>query len=442
MKRDKGSSLRIWRVLVPLTFSLTTVLLLWRHQYPLSPDAASSLLWLSRLDPLMLLAEWRAAGSLPGWFWLPLGVVVLTFLFGRIFCGWICPLGGMLAQIPIRYNGLKILEGLHKSRYIWLVFLLILLTGSHWPLFLTPFHLLTEELTRLWQGKIPWLLASMILLGVLFPPRFWCIYICPTGLILAAVSRLRSFRLRIGELCMDCGVCGEVCPTKAAHVEEGKMTEDCMLCGRCWQACPVEAIKWRNPGSVPPSGLDVSPTTLSRRQLFKSGLVLMVGGFGWKHLEPAAAAGVIRPPGARPEEEFLARCSRCGRCVKVCPTECLFPMPLEAGFTAFLTPRIIPRQAKCELCLSCQEVCPTGAIDRVPLKQVKMGIAELKQSRCLVWAEQKLCLLCREQCPVHAIEVDEENRPYVSNNVCVGCGACENGCPLKESAIIVRPIEK
>ena len=442
MKSDKVSSLRIWRVLVPLLFSLTTILLFWNHQYPLSPDTASGLLWLSRLDPLMLLAEWRAAEYLPGWFWLPLAVVVFTFFFGRIFCGWICPVGGLLAQIPIRHNGLKIPKMLHKCRYLWLAFLVILLMGSHWPLFLTPFHLLTAELTRLWQGKMPWLLTSIILLGFLFFPRFWCNYLCPTGLLLAASARLRSFRFRIGDHCIDCGLCRETCPMKAVHVEEGKVTEDCMLCGRCWQSCPVGAITWRSPNSLSPSRLDVSLPILSRRQLFKGGMAVMVSGSVWQYLGSTAEAKVIRPPGARPEEEFLARCSRCGRCVKVCPAECLFPMPLEAGFIAFLTPRVIPRQAKCELCLSCQEVCPTGAIDRVPLKQVKMGLAELDRRRCLAWAEHRLCLLCREQCPAHAIEVDAENRPYINEKLCVGCGGCENGCPLKEPAIMVWPIEK
>lgn len=443
MKGDESSYLRIWRILVPLAFFLMTVLLLWLHQYPLSSDAASSLLWLSRLDPLMLLAEWRAAGYLPGWFWLPLGVVVLTLLVGRIFCGWICPVGGLLAQLPIRHNGLKIPQVLYKARFIWLVFLLILLMSSPWPLFLTPFHFLTAEFTRLWQGKIPWALASMILLGLLSFPRFWCIYICPTGLLLSVLSRWRAFRFRIDDPCMDCRICEEACHTQSVNVEDGKVTEDCMLCGRCWQVCPVGAIKWCNSDSLTPSSAPVvSLMELSRRQLFKGGLAVIISGFGWQYLEPTATAGVLRPPGARSEEEFLNRCSRCGRCVKVCPAECLFPMPLEEGFTAFLTPRVIPRQARCELCLSCQEVCPTGAINRVPLKEVKMGIAELDRRRCLVWAEQKLCLLCREQCPVHAVGVDEENRPYVNEDLCVGCGGCENGCPLKESAIIVRPIGK
>jgi ferredoxin len=114
-------------------------------------------------------------------------------------------------------------------------------------------------------------------------------------------------------------------------------------------------------------------------------------------------------------------------------------MPLEAGFAAFLTPRVIPRQSRCELCMLCQEVCPTGAIGHVPLAQVKMGMAEIDRTQCLVWGDGRKCLLCREQCPVHAIEVDEKKRPVVDDTVCVGCGACENGCPLNEAAITVKP---
>ncbi len=206
-----------------------------------------------------------------------------------------------------------------------------------------------------------------------------------------------------------------------------------MLCGRCWQSCPQEALSWRSPGLA--AQPERSLGGLSRRQFFQGGVAVFV-------LQPAGGLAVIRPPGAVAEAEFLARCSRCSRCVKVCPSQCLIPLPLESGISAFLTPGIIPRQASCALCLLCQEVCPTKAIEPVPLQQVKMGLAELNKEKCLVWAEQKLCLLCREQCPVHAIGADEQNRPYVNDTLCVGCGGCENGCPLSQSAIVVRPVNK
>lgn len=440
MIRDKASLLSTWRIIVPLTVLLTTVVSFWFYEYPLSDNTTILMCWLSRLDPWLLLAEWRATGALPIWFWLPLGVVVLTILFGRVFCGWICPVGAIVAQIPVRRSHLKLSQHLQKGRYLWLVFLLMLLLYSNWPLFLTPFHILTEELTRIWQGKFPYLLISMLLAGILFFPRFWCVYVCPTGILLVILSRWRLFHFVIGEGCIECKACESVCRSKAMSLEESKAKEDCMLCGRCWQVCPVGMVKGQNRNVfTTPEKNDAMP--LSRRQLVKGGLALVAGGFSWKYLG-ATAASVLRPPGALAEEEFLASCSRCGRCVKVCPAQCLFPMPIESGLSAFLTPRLQPRLAKCELCLTCQEVCPTGAIQHVPVSMVKMGIAELDRRQCLVWAERKLCLLCREQCPVHAIEVDENNRPYVNSNLCVGCGGCENGCPLSKAAIVVRPIEK
>lgn len=430
--------LSIWRVLVPFVLLFTTVLLFWRHQYPLPPDAIG-LLWLSRLDPLMLLAEWRTTGILPDWFWGPLGIAMLTIFLGRIFCGWICPLGGLLALLPFRHNR-QPPHWLEENRYLWLLFLLILLlAGSNWPLFLSPFHLLTEEFTRLLQGKMIWLLGGMLCVGIGFFPRFWCTYICPTGLLLAFMSRWRVFRFVVGVDCSDCNACRKICPTQAVNPGTRRGREDCMLCGRCWQACPANEIHWQQAVSVrQPSS---SPGNLSRRTFFKGGVALVAAGFSWQWLQQSAVAAVIRPPGAASEADFLAMCSRCGRCVKVCPSECLFPMPLEAGLLAFLTPRVIPRQARCDLCLLCQEVCPTGAIGHVPLAEVKMGVAVLDQRKCLVWSEKKVCLLCREQCPVQAIEMDEHSRPYVNEAKCVGCGACENGCPLKTAAIIVEPVE-
>lgn len=431
-------SLRLWRVLLPLSVALAVAVLLWRYQYPLPPDAVG-LLWLSRLDPLLLLAEWRAEKAIPGWAWLPLIVTAVTLLFGRLFCGWLCPLGALLAQIPNRLGRIPVPAWFAENRMYWLVFCLaLLLFGSNWPLLLTPFHLLSEEFVRLWQGKMPWLMAAVLLSGVLFFPRFWCTYMCPTGLLLAVISRWRPFRLKIADGCLDCGLCGGVCRTRAVQPRERRVAEDCMLCGRCWQACPAGAINWRD-ADVPRS---VPAWVLSRRQLVKGAVTVAAAGAGWQALGRSAAAAVIRPPGALPEADFVDRCSRCGRCVKVCPPECLFPMPLEAGFAAFLTPRVIPRQARCELCMLCQEVCPTGAIGRVPLAQVKMGTAEIDRTQCLVWGDGRKCLLCREQCPVHAIEVDEKKRPVVDDNVCVGCGACENGCPLSEAAITVKPIQQ
>ena len=151
-------------------------------------------------------------------------------------------------------------------------------------------------------------------------------------------------------------------------------------------------------------------------------------------------ASPIRPPGALDEAEFLARCSRCGRCIKACPAQCIKAMPLAAGPAQFLTPMVVPREARCELTQDCQKVCPTGAIAHLPVEKAVMGIAEIDRARCLGWAEGKLCLVCQEQCPRHAVAADASARPGIIVDRCVGCGACENACPVDDpAAVVVKP---
>jgi ferredoxin-type protein NapF len=425
---------RLWRRIIPLAFLGATILFFISYQYPLPPEAAG-LLWLARLDPLLAISTLRAEGAIPGWIWLSLITVVVTILFGRMFCGWICPLGALLAQIPSRLSRNKAPRIIYAVRYLWLTFIIILLLiGTNLPLYLTPFHLLPAELTRIWQGNIPWMLLGILLLGSLFFPRFWCASLCPTGLLLGALARWRIFRLSISAQCKNCSLCAGACRMKAARPGERQVAEDCVLCGRCQEVCPGKAIGWHQ--DEPRNKSEVM--VLNRRNLLKGGAALAVAAVCWPVLR-AEAAAIIRPPGALAEEDFLARCSRCGRCIKVCPSQALHPMPIEAGLKSFLTPQVIPRTAKCELCMLCPEVCPTGALESIPVDKVKMGTAKIDRGRCLVWQQQAPCLLCYEQCPVHAIEVDAAERPIVNEALCVGCGACEYGCPAAEPAPTVQP---
>ncbi|MDD5674439.1 MAG: 4Fe-4S binding protein, partial [Chitinivibrionales bacterium] len=52
---------------------------------------------------------------------------------------------------------------------------------------------------------------------------------------------------------------------------------------------------------------------------------------------------LIRPPGAIPENQFLARCIACGQCLKACPTNALQPCTAQAGLPRLFTPRVVPR---------------------------------------------------------------------------------------------------
>jgi MauM/NapG family ferredoxin protein len=157
---------------------------------------------------------------------------------------------------------------------------------------------------------------------------------------------------------------------------------------------------------------------------------------------------LIRPPGAIPETQFSARCIACGACMKACPTNTLQPCTLGDGFGRMFTPKVVPRIAGCEdTCYVCGHVCPTKAIRALTPGQksfAKIGTAVIDRHRCLAWEQNKQCLVCDEVCPYNAIEprmVETTTGlfrvPVVDESLCIGCGMCEQHCPIDDTAAIV-----
>jgi len=166
---------------------------------------------------------------------------------------------------------------------------------------------------------------------------------------------------------------------------------------------------------------------------------------------------LLRPPGVEDEGEFLARCIRCGECMKVCLTNGLQPVLWEAGLEGLYTPKLVPRLGYCDPnCTLCGQVCPTGAIPRLDLEvkqNLALGTATINRSRCIPYSEGTGCLVCEEHCPVapkaitfNVAEVpDQQGKktlvklPVVQPDRCIGCGHCEHVCPVGgEAAIRVK----
>ena len=159
---------------------------------------------------------------------------------------------------------------------------------------------------------------------------------------------------------------------------------------------------------------------------------------------------LIRPPGARPETEFLARCLGCGLCMKICPTGALQPCVAEAGLEGLWTPRIVPGLGYCDYtCNLCGQICPTEAIEPLPLEtkqQTKTGLAAFDTTRCIPYAYGRDCMVCEEHCPVpdkaiyfQEVEILDRDgvplkikQPHVDPDLCIGCGVCENVCPYQD----------
>lgn len=148
----------------------------------------------------------------------------------------------------------------------------------------------------------------------------------------------------------------------------------------------------------------------------------------------------LRPPGAGPEDRFLAACERCGACREACPYEVILPLGPAYGDAAG-TPGILPRGGACRLCdgLPCAAACPSGALRPVPREEVRMGTARLLAERC--WSVQgQPCDYCVKECPLGpSVLRFEGRRPHVNEQACVGCGMCVYICTAERPALEVRP---
>jgi len=152
----------------------------------------------------------------------------------------------------------------------------------------------------------------------------------------------------------------------------------------------------------------------------------------------------IRPPGSLNEDHFSDRCIRCGNCMKVCPTNVLQPVLFEGSMQNIWTPHLVADIGYCEYnCKLCTEVCPTGAIRKISLnkkRNAKIASSKIDKTICWAWNEKKNCIVCEEHCPVpsKAIKIKEELRngiilkkPVVDEYLCIGCGICQNKCPVR-----------
>lgn len=136
----------------------------------------------------------------------------------------------------------------------------------------------------------------------------------------------------------------------------------------------------------------------------------------------------LRPPGAIDEDEFLAKCNRCQRCVQVCPTRVIVPLSLSEGIIRLNTPEVSFSTSYCNSCLKCSQVCPTGALQPVTKETLDIGVGVIIEEDCVAF-DWIGCTVCKDECPEKAIILDENKRPVVIPEKCNGCGICEHKCP-------------
>lgn len=157
------------------------------------------------------------------------------------------------------------------------------------------------------------------------------------------------------------------------------------------------------------------------------------------------------PPGAWSEDDFAAKCIRCGKCFEACPYQAIHAAGSDAG-AMIGAPSIDAREQACRLCADfpCIEACPTGALSPVESKaDVRMGTAVINEETCLSFMGMR-CEVCYRACPLidEAITIDYRQRegdalhavfaPIINEDSCVGCGLCVERCVVSDPEPAIR----
>lgn len=464
------------------------------------------------IDPLVLVSTALAAHAVPLVLLGSLGTLALTVLLGRVFCGWVCPLGtahAMAGRVCDRFQRRRRehWSPWQRAKYYLLAGLLVMgLLGGHWVAIFDPLVLLyrttatalapglqwaaeegsttvyqadpgvgTLRLVKVTEPAYQWLrdnvlvtanqsflgggLILAVFMGLLllnaWRRRFWCRYLCPLGALLGMFSWRPLLQRKTEQgTCNQCDLCAVGCHGAAgAGGGQQWMPAECFGCQNCTGMCPRTSLGFTMgaPWQRDPA---IQRVDLSKRALLASA----AGGAAalcLMRINPQSRAQIhnpalIRPPGARPELEFLQRCTGCGMCMKVCQTGGLQPTLTEAGLEGLWTPHLVPQIGYCHYnCNLCGQVCPTEAIRPLEMEEkqkVRIGLASFDTTRCIPYAYGRDCMVCEEHCPIpdkaiYCLDVEITDRqgqkktikqPKVDPVKCIGCGICENVCPFKD----------
>jgi ferredoxin len=426
-------------------------------------------------------------------------VLLLTLLFGRVYCSTLCPLGLLqdavarlarwfrLRRRPLLYrpavNGLR--YGVLAVAALAVAGGASVLTYAHGDPY-SNFGRIASGLLRplaaalnnafvgpaaafglsgLYRVEVPWpgpgILVPAVLMLLLvaglaaWRERIYCNTLCPVGTLLGLVSRHAAFRLVIDRTaCTKCASCLRACKAQCLDLRAGVIDASrCVACFNCLSACPEQGLGYefawaRTPAAAGSASLPApSAVTGPTRRAFLAGTLALAPAV-LRAATPLAPApeprAPVAPPGAGGTERFLARCTACQLCVSACLTGVLRPASVEYGFAGFMKPRLDFEKSFCNYdCRRCGEACPTGAIANLPLadKQLtSIGVARFNQELCVVETEGTDCAACSEHCPTKAVETvpfrDNLRLPRVDDDLCIGCGACQYACPVRPQRAI------
>ena len=426
-------------------------------------------------------------------------LLLLTLVFGRIYCSIICPLGvlqDVLARFRRKKNKYSYSKEVRWLRYPVLVVFIIALVagvGSFFQL-LAPYSAFGRIATMIfqpiwkfgnnilatmaeradsyafytvdtWMRSLPVFIIAAVTLVVLIVlawrgGRTYCNTVCPVGTFLSFFARFSWLKINFDEeKCRNCSLCSKNC--KAACIDFKTHTVDysrCVVCGNCIDSCKFGALKYDNarihakadePVDASKRSFLVASALVSTAALAQKKEKIMDGGLA--EIEDKVAPErqtPLTPPGSLSFDHFAQHCTGCQLCVSDCPNQVLRP---SSDLMHLMLPVMSYEHGYCRPeCTRCSEVCPAGAIkliDKDEKTSVQIGHAVFIKKNCVAITDKVECGNCARHCPSGAIEMvmldenDEESPmvPAINESACIGCGACEYVCPSRPfSAIYVE----
>lgn len=427
------------------------------------------------------------------------GLAVLTFLFGRIYCSIICPLGVM--QDVFGWLGKKSKKNRYtfSKEYKWLrygllaIFIAGCLAGVGTIIeLLAPYsafgRICTMLLQPLWMlgnnalasiaehyesyafyGVDVWMkslpvffiaLLTLIIIAILAwrNGRTYCNTICPVGTVLSFISRFSLLKIHFDEdKCKNCSLCTKNCKAACIDFKNHKVDYSrCVVCGDCIKSCKFGALSYsRKTSGTSKTGTtsDASVDANKRSFLIATALVSTAALAQEKKHVDGGLADIIEkkaperktpivPPGARSLKHMIQHCTGCQLCVSKCPNDVLRP---SMDITNLMQPVMSFEKGYCRPeCTRCSEVCPAGAIkliDKEEKSGIQIGHAVVYPDFCLSALGENECGNCARHCPVGAIEmVPSDPEDNLSPSVpAVNENACI-GCGACEHLCPVRPL--
>jgi ferredoxin len=389
-------------------------------------------------------------------------LVLLTLIFGRIYCSVICPLGifqDIVSWIHGRSkkNRFTASPELRWLRYgVLALFIIALIAGVHVIVallapyssygrmvsnLLLPFYqwgnnLLASIAERVdsyafygvdvWIKSLPTFLialATFIIIVVLAwrGGRTYCNTICPVGTFLSLIARFSWFKVYFdADKCKSCSLCTRNCKASCIDFETHQVDYSrCVTCGNCIEKCNFGALRYGHPKAAPqPVQADEKNTSDESRRAFLVGTAIVgadialaqaakkVDG-GLAIIEdkvPAKRTTPLTPPGSVSAKHFAQHCTACQLCVTKCPNGVLRP---SSDLSRLMQPELSFERGACRPeCVECSTVCPTGAIKPITVAEkssTMIGHAVWVKDNCLIVKDGVNCGNCARHCPTGAI---------------------------------------